>query len=131
MGSRHTKTTSCILFLLYFSALLYLCFADIHTTKDFIPSLLGIPMDKYAHFCMFFPFPILGVMAFNRKNFWRTLTFVIIASIIAAATIEFLQSVLTESRTSDPYDFVANMAGITSASILTALYGLFFKGNIK
>ena len=53
-------------FVLYLLAVLYLCFGKFENTPDVPWSLLGIPSDKLVHFGMFFPFPILAFLAFDR-----------------------------------------------------------------
>ena len=55
-----------ILFGLYLVAVAVLCFARFPESEDVPKSLLGIPMDKIVHFLMFFPFPVLTYLAFDR-----------------------------------------------------------------
>ena len=64
------NSTRAILFkialLLYVAAVAWLCFANFNKLPDVPKTFLGIQMDKIVHFCMFFPFPILAFLAYDR-----------------------------------------------------------------
>lgn len=119
------KKFSWLVFVVYFLTVLYLCFGHISVDKELPECLWGIPIDKFAHFCMFLPFPIFCTMAFTRKKPWRALSFSLIAGILLATSIELLQSFLTDYRTTDIWDLVANMAAIAAGGLLTAIFFLF------
>ncbi|MBQ0025601.1 MAG: hypothetical protein KBT00_07785 [Bacteroidales bacterium] len=115
-----------ILFIVYLLCLAYLCFgnlaSDAKNISGWLPdAIMGIPTDKCIHFCMFFPFVLLGLPAIRKDNVWRALATIIIAAVSAAFAFEFLQDVLTDYRTTDPWDFVANITAITFSSILMAV----------
>lgn len=116
------KKFSCIVFVLYFLTVLYLCFGRISVDEELPRFLWGIPIDKCAHFGMFLPFPIFCTLAFSRKKPWRVLSFSLIAGIAVATSIELLQSFLTDYRTTDIWDLVANMAAIAAGGLLTAVF---------
>lgn len=118
------------IFIIYLFVVADLCFAD--HSKDamalskWLPEhIWGISIDKFIHFFMFLPFPILGFHAFYRKKYWRNLVFTMLISICVAFAFEFLQSTLTDGvRVSDPADFVANATAITTSSVIMAVKGL-------
>lgn len=109
-------------FIVYFLAVLYLCFGHISTDENLPVEMFGIPFDKVVHFCMFLPFPVFGTLAFAGKKPWRALSFSIILGVVAATSIELLQSVLTEYRGTDIWDLVANLTAIVTGSLLTSAF---------
>jgi len=116
------------LFSLYCIAVIFLCFGKFNTSPYFPTSLFGLATDKYVHFAMFLPFPILSTYSFAQKNnFWKTLFWCTIISIAFAFCLELLQSKLTDYRVTDPWDLVANVAGIVTGSLLT----VFFSGLVR
>lgn len=124
------STCAIIIFILYLTLVAVLCFGNFndetHSIGRWLPeSIWGIPIDKYIHFLMFFPFPIAAFYAFRRSNDWKALVFAIIVAICFAFMFEFLQSTLTgNARTSDPWDFVSNMTAITTSSVIMAVKGI-------
>ena len=76
-------------------------------------------IDKVVHFCMFLPFPAFSTLAIAGKKPWRALSLSIILGVVAATSIELLQSVLTEYRGTDIWDLVANLTAIVTGSLLT------------
>lgn len=118
------KKFSLLVFIIYLLSVLYLCFGHISVDEELPKYLWGIPIDKCAHFGMFLPFPIFCTLAFSRKKPWRMLSFSLIAGITLASSIELLQSFLTDYRTTDIWDLVANMAAIAAGGLLTAIFFL-------
>ena len=114
-----------ILFGLYLVAVAVLCFARFPESEDGPKSLLGIPMDKIVHFLMFLPFPILAFLAFDQytDSVKKTLTFVgvtLAVGLLLAGLTEWGQAVLTNYRSGDPLDFLADSIGLLiSAGIVT------------
>ena len=51
---------------LYIGLVAYLCFANFHRLPEVPNTFLGIPVDKIVHFWMFFPFPILAYLAYDK-----------------------------------------------------------------
>lgn len=110
-----------ILFFLYLAGVLFLCFWHFESTPSVTDSILGIPTDKIAHFCMFVPFPVLAFLAFDKytEKPLQSFQFVgitLLAGILLAFFTEWGQSSLTTWRNGDPWDFVADVIGITAAS---------------
>lgn len=120
------KTPYIILFCFYLCAVLYLCLMK----PDDIPhpeiNLLGIPIDKAAHFLMFLPYPFLSYMLFHKKdrNIFANLCILIIlyvAGVGLAYGTEHLQG-MTDYRTQDMTDVYADLTGMIAGCIITFTY---------
>lgn len=111
------------LFLIYLAAVAYCCFGSFDGIQQVSPSLLGIPTDKIIHFIMFFPFPVLCYLSFDRHTDrpWQAvlLAGIVFASgcIIAAAT-EIGQSFL-KYRSCDIKDFLADSLALVISTAAT------------
>ena len=118
-----------ILFFLYVAGVLLLCFGRFESTPSLQWDFLGIPSDKLVHFCMFFPFPILAFLAFDQytKNARQTLIFVGITlgvGILLAIGTEIGQAQLTDYRTGDIWDWVADVVALVLSSVLVTLWDI-------
>ena len=118
-----------ILFLLYLTGVLYLCFGRFDNAPSVEWSLFGIPTDKLVHFCMFFPFPILAFLAFDRytETVRQTLTFVgvtLAVGLLLAVGTEWGQAHFTDYRSADPWDFVADTSALVLSSILVSIWDI-------
>ena len=108
---------------LYIGAVAYLCFANFHKLPEVPKFFLGIPSDKVIHFLMFFPFPILAYLAYDRltdtplKAFAALIRICAIGAVVAGLT-EIGQSLLPY-RTQDISDFRADCIAICIAGLLT------------
>ncbi len=79
--------------------------------------LLKIPyFDKLVHFGMFFIFCLLLFVPFKNMKL-NPYLYAPITALIFATVLEWLQQPITLSRSSDFFDFLANVTGI-AASIL-------------
>ena len=112
-----------ILFAIYIIAVLVLCFGRFENTQEIPREFLGIPMDKIAHFLMFFPLPFLAFFAFDSYTeefrssvLWTSVTFV--AGCLFAAATEIGQALLTSYRSGDPTDFWADLIAIALGSLI-------------
>ena len=76
-----------IVTVLYIGAVAYLCFANFQKLPDMPKTFLGIPTDKVVHFCMFFPFPILAYLAYDRYTDTPLKAFAALISIFAFGCI--------------------------------------------
>lgn len=114
-----------VLFFVYLACVAYLCFGYSPEGVELPMFIFGIPFDKIVHFSMFLPFPILGPMAFAKKDrYWRALVFFFILAMILAFALEIMQTPLTDGRrTTDMWDYVANIAGVTSGVLIMAIAG--------
>ena len=112
-----------IAMVLYIGVVAYLLFANFEKLSSIPRLFLGIPTDKVVHFCMFFPFPILAYLAYDKltdtplKAFAALLSICAIGAIFAGLT-EIGQSLLPY-RYEDISDFRADCLAIVLAGILT------------
>ena len=114
------------LFVLYIIAVCVLCFADAPDMPEVDKFILGIPMDKIAHFLMFAPFPVLAYYSFERLGGntdhnvrFALLTF--LAGELFAMMTETVQYFLP-TRSMDLSDFLADTIGITLCTAAMAIY---------
>ena len=112
-----------IAMVLYLAAVGYLLFANFEKLSSIPRLFLGIPTDKVVHFCMFFPFPILAYLAYDKltdtplKAFAALISICAIGAVFAGLT-EIGQSLLPY-RSEDITDFRADCLAIGLAGILT------------
>ena len=116
-------------FIVYLLAVLYLCFGKFENTPEIPWSFLGIPSDKLVHFCMFFPYPILAFLAFDRFTDTPKSTFLFsgitwVLGLLLAVATEWGQAHLTDYRSGDPWDLLADALAITLSTILVIFWGL-------
>lgn len=121
--TRSQKIAFQVLFFLYIAAVLFLCFAHFEQAPAVEWSLWGIPSDKVVHFCMFFPFPILTFLAFDRytDNIRSTLLFsgvTLLVGFILAWGTEWGQAHLTDYRSGDLMDFLADGTALVLSTLL-------------
>ena len=107
---------------LYLVVVGVLCLANFNTPPDLKKTLFGIPTDKVAHFCMFFPLPILAFFAFDKytEKVWTSLLFTTLtfaAGVGLAAMTEWLQSMLPY-RSGEQKDFIADVIALAVSSVI-------------
>jgi VanZ family protein len=124
--TRRQRIIARILFVVYLAAVAWLCFGKFDSMPDVPREFLGIPIDKIVHFAMFFPFPILAFLAFDRftGKWWVSLLFTLgtfLTGALIAAGTEVGQARLTSYRSGDPKDYLADLLalGISSLIVLT------------
>ena len=118
-----------ILFFLYVAGVLFLCFGRFDNAPSVEWSFLGIPSDKLVHFCMFFPFPILAFLAFDKytESVPRTLLFVgltLLVGVVLAVGTEWGQAHLTDYRSGDPLDLAADVTALVLSSLLVTWWDI-------
>lgn len=124
--TRRQRIFARILFVVYLASVAWLCFGRFDSMPDVPRYFLGIPIDKIVHFLMFFPFPILAFLAFDKftEKWWVSVLFTLgtflVGALIAAGT-EVGQARLTSYRSGDPKDYLADLLalGISSLIVLT------------
>lgn len=121
--TRSQKIAFQVIFFLYVAAVLFLCFAHFEQTPAIEWSLFGIPGDKVVHFCMFFPFPILAFLAFDRytDSVRSTLLFsgiTLLVGFLLAWGTEWGQAHLTDYRSGDPLDLLADGTALVLSTLL-------------
>ena len=118
-----------VLFFFYIAVLLFMCFGKFENTSDVPRLILGIPTDKLVHFCMFFPFPILAFLAYDKHTETPRATFryagsAWFAGLLFAFATEWGQAHLTTYRSGDPWDLLADALGITLSTVLVIIWDL-------
>ena len=111
-----------IIFAVYVIAVLVLCFGKFESSQDMPKDLWGIQLDKIVHFLMFFPFPLLAYLAFDRyrEKRWAAAPWTGVAlagGALFAAFTEIVQSRLSY-RSGDPADFKADFLAILLSSVI-------------
>ena len=120
--------TARILLVIYLFIVAFLCFWHFKNVSTVSESILGIPMDKIVHFCMFLPFPLLSYASWGRgfKGPWQALGFVLavffIGSAVAGGT-ELVQSLLPY-RKADPADFMADALALCISSLAVFIWDM-------
>ena len=112
-----------IAMVVYIGVVAYLLFANFEKLSSVPKLLLGIPTDKVVHFCMFFPFPILAYLAYDRLTDTPLKALAALVSICAIGAVfagltEIGQS-LIPYRYQDVSDFRADCIAICIAGLLT------------
>ena len=114
-----------IVFAVYILAVLVLCFGKFESSQDMPKDLWGIPLDKVVHFLMFFPFPLLAYLAFDRyrERRWSAAPWTGVAlagGALFAAFTELVQSRLSY-RSGDPADFKADFLALFLCSVIVLI----------
>jgi len=118
-----------ILFFLYIAAVLVLCFGQFKDAPSLPWTLLGIPSDKLVHFCMFFPFPILAFLAFDKYTETPRSTFLFsgitfLVGVALAFGTEWGQAHLTTYRSGDPLDWLADISALFISTLIVIIWDL-------
>ena len=127
--TKKLRTFFQVAFYLYLVAVAVLCFGNFSNLPSVSNTFLGIPTDKVVHFCMFFPFPILAFLAYDKLTGTRrsviifALVTFLIGCLIAAGT-ELGQALLTKHRSGDPADFLADFLALFTGSALATWFDL-------
>ncbi len=114
------------LFGLYIIGILFLCFGHFENTPSVAQSIFGIPTDKLVHFTMFAPFPFLAFLAFDQFTETKKATFLFtgvtfIVGLLIAFGTEWGQAHLTDYRSGDPYDLLADTLALLLSSVAIAV----------
>ena len=118
-----------LIFFFYLAAVLVLCFGNFKDAPSVTNSILGIPTDKIAHFCMFFPFPILAFLAFDKytetvkSSLLFTLATLFVGILLAIGT-EWGQAHLTDYRSGDPWDCTADLIALVISSVIIFVWDI-------
>ena len=124
MEKRKTYVAVTALFALYIITVLCLTLLNLSDKTPELPKyFLGIPMDKIAHFIMYFAYPVVGwlMCTYNKHIKIRhgyVYPLLLITGLAFAAFTEYAQGAFTTYRDSDPLDFLANIIGIATGCLL-------------
>jgi VanZ family protein len=89
------------------------------TNSSNIPAINIPSIDKIVHFCFHFGFTVSWILFFKKElkgkeaNDYKAYLISFIFSVFFGITIEILQGVLTNTRTTDVTDILANTIGAT------------------
>lgn len=117
-----------VLLVLYLAAVAWLCFGCFDNAPSIQESFLGIPTDKLVHFSMFLPFPIIarglfiGITKKPIHSLLLILGLFLVGCVIAGGT-ELGQG-LTDYRSADPKDFLADGIGLAVGAIVALILDL-------
>ena len=111
--------------LLYLGAVFTLCLINMESVPELPMDFLGIPLDKWAHFIMFLPYPILAYISFRPDRKGVSIHLIALAAIIAVGAamsmgVERLQ--IAAGRNYDIKDFYANIAGMAAGAAITLIF---------
>ena len=105
------------LFCLYMAVLAFLCFAKPEDVPQMPELWFGLPADKVGHFIMFAPFPVLGYVAFCRKDMSLGGQFLLVLGLTAAgaalAVGTELGQAMLQYRSAETDDLAADAAGLS------------------
>lgn len=130
---RAKRIQSKIIYIVYIATVLFLCLFNFSDTNiQLEESYLGIPADKLIHSLIFMPYPYFCWLALRYSIHipWikrYALLSSIISGILFAAGTEIAQMTLTQNRTADIYDFIADMCGLTIGILPIVLHKIIFK----
>lgn len=117
-----------IVFVLYILAVAWLCLYNFQKLPSVQRSYWGIPTDKIVHFLMFFPFPILAFISYDKRTntTWQSILYavsVLTLGTILAVLTEYAQSFLPY-RTADQKDFMADFLALSICTVLVFITDL-------
>lgn len=111
--------------------ILFLSFASSRTFEKLpVPDIPHI--DKLVHLGMYFTF--MMALIFENRSYltsWKKYFILSLFPIIFGIAIEFLQTLLTRSRTGDVFDACFNIIGVISAIFIWHLFRKFRKTEFK
>ncbi|MCQ2174574.1 MAG: VanZ family protein [Bacteroidales bacterium] len=117
-----------ILFLLYIAAVVWICIYHFRDLSRFPRIIWGIHSDKLVHFALFFPFPILAYLSYDKTkyNTGSSVLFIIATFILGftvAGATEYIQRFLPY-RTADYTDMRADILSIGISCLLVFIADL-------
>ncbi len=117
------------LFIIYILMVMFFCFYRFSSTDiDLSRYFLGIRLDRYAHFAMFFPYPFIAWLTCrytSRSQLLRrhAITVTLISGLIFAGMTELFQDWFFPSRQGDVMDFTADSISVISGCLIVRLAG--------
>ena len=118
-----------ILYIIYIAMVLFFCFYKFSSTGiDLGKYFLGIRLDRYAHFTMFFPYPFIAWLTCRYASRFRFLQrhaviVTLITGLVFAGMTEIFQDWFFASRQGDVFDFAADSISILTGTVIVAVAG--------
>ena len=113
---------STALMLLYLAVLFFCCLYDFSDTEIQISGyFLGIRSDKWVHFAMFLPYPLVCrfllyiLNPFDGKRYMTSMT-ILLSGIMLACMTELFQLWFTNYRSMDYTDCIADCVGLVTGT---------------
>lgn len=116
------------LLFIYISLVFFCCLYNFSDGNiDMGKYFLGIRLDRYIHFAMFFPYPFIGWMFLNYNKkvlVYKKYTFaaIILSGIFLASAAEASQELFTTYRDTDPFDLGSNVTGIFAGTLAVYIF---------
>lgn len=126
---RSAKILIVSLFALYLAMVMFFCFYKFNSPGlDLGKHFLGIRLDRYAHFTMFFPYPFIAWLTCRfaaRHEFFKRNAIIItfITGLAFAALTEVFQDWFFSARQGDVLDFAADSISIATGTIIVSFLG--------
>ena len=108
--------------LVYYALVTYLCLGSLdYVSQINVPHyIFGIRIDRWVHFLMFFPMPLLLYWIAPKRRRFLSLSVSALISLAVSATLEYLQR-FTPTRFTDPKDLRANWLAVIVMTTLIAI----------
>lgn len=118
-----------VLFIIYIGMVMFFCFYKFSSTGiDLGSYFLGIRLDRYAHFIMFFPYPFITWLTCRyscERSFFHRYAIIItlLTGLLFAGMTELFQDWFFSSRQGDVMDYAADSLSIVTGTAIVALAG--------
>lgn len=115
-----------VLFIIYIAMVMFFCFYKFGSTGiDLGSYFMGIRLDRYAHFIMFFPYPFITWLICRyscEKSFFRKHAIIItlVSGLLFAGMTELFQDWFFSSRQGDVLDYAADSVSIFTGTVIVA-----------
>ena len=111
--------------IIYLIAICVLCFADFDSVHGVPREFFGIPTDKWIHFLMFLPYPLLAFFSFKPHETSVSRVLLLLLAVLAfgvllAEATEIIQGYLPY-RTKDEADLKSDCLGLVGGTFLTII----------
>lgn len=117
-----------ILFAIYLCAVAYLCLHTFNSPPKIPFKIWGIPSDKVIHFFMFFPFPFLAYISYDKRIYtdarsWLFAGATLLLGAIVAGITEIAQ-MFTETRSAEWSDYLADCIALLVMTLIILVIDL-------
>lgn len=111
-----------ILFVIYLCAVAYLCLHTFDNQPKIPFTIWGLPSDKVIHFFMFFPFPFMAYISYDKRIYtnarsWMFAGATLLLGVIVAGITEIAQ-MFTETRSAEWSDYLADCLALLVMTLI-------------